>query len=52
MLIDQCPAIRKAALDIAYDNGMVNRLCTEKQFLRRANAALFTRMPVMGVESF
>lgn len=36
----QYPSIRVAALLIAYDNGMVNRGETEKDFLERAHGAL------------
>lgn len=32
-LIDQYPGLRRAALEIAYDNGMVNRTTTEEKWL-------------------
>lgn len=38
--IERYPAIRKAALNIAYDNGMVNRDMPEPEFLRRVDAVV------------
>lgn len=52
MLIDQCPAIRKAALNIAYDNGMVNRMNTEQQFMIGANEVLKEYTDYMAIENF
>ena len=32
-LIDSLPGLKKAACEIAYDNGMINRFCPESMFL-------------------
>lgn len=39
-LIRKYPALTKAALEVAYDNGMVHRDCTEGQFLERQDSVL------------
>ncbi len=46
------PAIRAAAVAIAYDNGMVNRDCTEANFLARASKALdgLTTDDLIGID--
>ena len=44
------PRIKKAALEVAYDNGMINRGESEEQFLERAMGALCADgVPVMDV---
>lgn len=35
------PTIQKAAIIIALDNGMINRFCSEKEFLENAAGAIF-----------
>ena len=41
--IHQYPHIKRVALEIAYDNGMVNRFCTEEMFLKSLD-------PIIGAE--
>lgn len=41
--IERWPGIRKAALEIAYDNGMINRECSEDAWLKSLD-------PVLGAE--
>lgn len=38
--IDRFPGIRKAALEVAYDNGMINRFCPEDAWLRSLDNVL------------
>ena len=46
----QFPTIRKAALEIAYDNGMINRGESETEFLEKALGALCAEgVPVLDV---
>lgn len=46
----QFPTIRKAALEIAYDNGMINRGESEAEFLEKALGALCAEgVPVLDV---
>lgn len=40
MIIAQYPALRRVALEIAYDNGMINRLQTEDQWLASLDGVL------------
>lgn len=40
MTFDDWPGLRRAALAIAYDNGMINRDQTEEQFLRETATTL------------
>lgn len=40
MLISKYPGLKKAALEIAYDNGMINRLETEESFLKSLDYTL------------
>lgn len=42
--LDNYPGLKKAALEIAYDNGMINRNCTEEQYTRSTD-------PIIGAES-
>lgn len=35
MLMDNYPTIKKAIIELAYDNGVVNRLETEEEVLKR-----------------
>ena len=42
MIIDKYPGIKKAALLIAYDNGIINRLKPEQQWLESLDAVLGT----------
>lgn len=41
--IEKWPGLKKAALDIAYDNGMINRCCPEDDWLRSLD-------PVLGAD--
>lgn len=49
--ISRYPAIQKAALAIAYDNGMVNRGTTEAEFLHRVDKVLQHEPQLKAVES-
>lgn len=42
-LIERWPGLKKAALEIAYDNGMINRCCSEDDWLRSLD-------PVLGAD--
>lgn len=39
-IIHRYPGIKKAALEIAYDNGMINRFVSPETFLKSCNPAL------------
>jgi hypothetical protein len=41
--INQYPNLKRVALEIAYDNGMINRFCTEELFLKSLD-------PIIGAE--
>lgn len=39
--IDQFPTVRKAAMLIALDNGLINRFCSEETWIGKVEGAIF-----------
>lgn len=54
--IDQFPTVRKAAMLIALDNGLINRFCSEESWINKVEAAIFAdgvpQQDVQSLETF
>lgn len=54
--IDQFPTVRKAAILIALDNGLINRFCSEENWISKVEEAIFAdgvpQQDVQALEDF
>lgn len=48
MSLDSYPNIKRAALAIGYDNGMIHRECSESKYLAQAEQGVITWLARMG----